>query len=163
MPHFVQETRPPWVPFFSFIFPPTTVKRIVIPNLTPYPTCPSRMPYVCRPKFAAPKHASIQLGVEPDGVCNDSSCSCRRRASLLGCCIDPTNTFFCSFVPQGVLHSWGLDGCGNGGVVPPRADAWRPRLVTGGLVSKRVVAFDSGAGRVDNGQRRHEHRLGNLT
>ncbi|PNW71586.1 hypothetical protein CHLRE_16g660390v5 [Chlamydomonas reinhardtii] len=45
---------------------------------------------------------------------------------------------------DGVLYTWGHDGCSNGGKLPAQAEAWRPRKVEGELAGKRVVAFDAG-------------------
>ncbi|KAG2484068.1 hypothetical protein HYH03_017088 [Edaphochlamys debaryana] len=45
---------------------------------------------------------------------------------------------------NGVLYTWGHDGCSNGGKLPPRAEAYRPKAVEGPLKGKRVVAFDAG-------------------
>ncbi|GIL66835.1 hypothetical protein Vafri_20228 [Volvox africanus] len=45
---------------------------------------------------------------------------------------------------SGRLYTWGHDGCSNGGKVPERHEAYKPRLVSGELASKRVVAFDAG-------------------
>ncbi|GIL90772.1 hypothetical protein Vretimale_16845 [Volvox reticuliferus] len=45
---------------------------------------------------------------------------------------------------SGRLYTWGHDGCSNGGKLPERNEAYKPRLVSGELASKRVVAFDAG-------------------
>ncbi|GLI71601.1 hypothetical protein VaNZ11_016865 [Volvox africanus] len=45
---------------------------------------------------------------------------------------------------SGRLYTWGHDGCSNGGKMPERNEAYKPRLVSGELASKRVVAFDAG-------------------
>ncbi|GIL90839.1 hypothetical protein Vretimale_16779 [Volvox reticuliferus] len=45
---------------------------------------------------------------------------------------------------SGRLYTWGHDGCSNGGQVPKRSQAYKPRLVEGELAGKRVVAFDAG-------------------
>eukprot|EP00983_Pelagomonas_calceolata_P099212 1158433-Pelagomonas_calceolata.AAC.15 len=48
---------------------------------------------------------------------------------------------------RGVLHVWGLDGCGSGGMVPARETAWMARPAGGGLEGQQVTAFDSGVWR----------------
>ncbi|GLC45471.1 hypothetical protein PLESTB_000317600 [Pleodorina starrii] len=45
---------------------------------------------------------------------------------------------------SGRLYSWGHDGCSNGGKLPERDQAHKPRRVGGELAGKRVVAFDAG-------------------
>ncbi|GLC45365.1 hypothetical protein PLESTB_000314600 [Pleodorina starrii] len=45
---------------------------------------------------------------------------------------------------SGRLYTWGHDGCSNGGKLPERDQAHKPRLVGGQLAGKRVVAFDAG-------------------
>ncbi|GLC68263.1 hypothetical protein PLESTF_000668100 [Pleodorina starrii] len=45
---------------------------------------------------------------------------------------------------SGRLYSWGHDGCSNGGKLPERDQAYKPRRVGGELEGKRVVAFDAG-------------------
>lgn len=46
---------------------------------------------------------------------------------------------------RGRLFSWGYDGCGTGGRLPPRNEMYAVRHVNeGSLLNKRVTAFDSG-------------------
>ena len=42
----------------------------------------------------------------------------------------------------GVLHLWGLDGCG--GALPPKVSGWIVRQAAGELQGQQVKAFDSG-------------------
>ncbi|EFJ44442.1 hypothetical protein VOLCADRAFT_64836 [Volvox carteri f. nagariensis] len=40
---------------------------------------------------------------------------------------------------SGRLYTWGHDGCSNGGKLPERNEAYKPKLVSGELAAKRVV------------------------
>lgn len=51
---------------------------------------------------------------------------------------------------DGVLYTWGHDGCSNGGKLPAQAEAWRPRKVEGEL------AGEKGGGREREGKRGRE-------
>lgn len=44
---------------------------------------------------------------------------------------------------QGNLHVFGFDGCADG-TLPAKNEAWRARLVKGGLENEKVTAFDAG-------------------
>ena len=69
-------------------------------------------------------------------------CVCCAGKRIVGISAGRYNTL--ALDDTGVLHAWGLDGCGSEGRVPAREQAWVPRPVGGGLVGQQVKAFDSG-------------------